>query len=1318
MSFLCPPAEERRRPRTPRRPPRSLAARIMPDYAHPCAQGLANVVTLLAPIVQGESAGENGAIHGHLEELQALLDGNGALESAEQSRSFWEEVCGDDEDGLLAQWHGLVNDLLAQQALNADGVDPLCLRAATVGNSILALPGSQGFSAFNSSLVHQEASLLRQLTSTASPSRDGIPGWIALLASQARLFREHCVPCTPTEHPVPSLLQALAAALHFAAGQAGLSKAARAAETEGRRKASKNKGGAETLDFSALVEPIKECVLAICADAKERFGDRRFLEGVDQSFRCLLPLFVDAPQLSARWGVSSRRPATKSSANVALSVAKDLSLLSVEASEEPLLSMLQHLVANVPDRLADRGRLLPCVTALLSPSLFGAGMSEPFVELRNRFANFLCNTLALSKQQRHRAVAVDLAFRMLDGGAAGGAACGDFEAFLVETLCKRCSDRSPVVRSRAIQGVSKVLEQLSSSAWEGLGLLDKRFVAVLWQRCSDDSATVRKSATSALSRVATAMESSSCLVSSTRILASMCNDQSAAVRAAAAKQLSALVALRFSRGGAGGDGDGDGAAMLELWVQALLPLAHDTEESPRQSACAALRDCVFLPLARLYDAYVTEQPPSEGVGPSAAWALVALLGSLPGADKALPLVARSVLPSLSAAERRKVADALKLSALLAIERRGGEEDVLRRAVGASALLDVTLDKFRVRFAEDAPAEWALDAPWGLLEQVVDEGHAGFLLASRQMYSSIAFREGAPGARAQACSACSAALRGICKLGDGLGAADAAALCDGLLQCVSELSLPPALCRDTLRTIHRLSVLKAPSDEAARRICEAWAGSALGAAQRFLEGAVYAEPALLGTAKAEAAAFLAGELFLVGLDEGGNEEDARSACIECSPELLDLLHLLLDTTVPLGDGGAFSVPRSLSAVAVVSIGKVGLRSRTAAASSVKLLVGCLRADACAAVRSNALLALGDLCRKHTTIVDRQLKSVASCLQDGSPLVRRHAVLCLSALLLEDWMKWRGLLVHRFLASAVDEDADVRRLARAALAGPLRKKDGDLLVNALLEAVFVLNGADTLQVYVAAASRGYSGGEVEGDASAAVDFRGIDLEGEAGERLRREVYAFAAGTLSSEQKLQLTGLLCSEVLGGVVDGSIPVSGDGERRPANDRVVTDALEVLSGLMFGLRGGGAAEEEEEEVDGVGTARALLLAKGRALQRLSKFQILKSVLPILRSAKAVLERRQSPLQKPVLDYLVAIFTHHKADVRKVLDGDHVLKMELEFEVSKHQTAGAREKRRRAKGSTPSKVKRGAVEAAEAAEAAKENGGENGASPAAPAQEP
>jgi condensin-2 complex subunit D3 len=69
------------------------------------------------------------------------------------------------------------------------------------------------------------------------------------------------------------------------------------------------------------------------------------------------------------------------------------------------------------------------------------------------------------------------------------------------------------------------------------------------------------------------------------------------------------------------------------------------------------------------------------------------------------------------------------------------------------------------------------------------------------------------------------------------------------------------------------------------------------------------------------------------------------------------------------------------------------------------------------------------RRYTYLTDLNTVNLTvskTVAQDPHPMVRRHALLLLSRLLLQDFLKWRGLLLFRFLACLADGDPQVAQV----------------------------------------------------------------------------------------------------------------------------------------------------------------------------------------------------------------------------------------------------------------------------------------------------
>lgn len=127
-------------------------------------------------------------------------------------------------------------------------------------------------------------------------------------------------------------------------------------------------------------------------------------------------------------------------------------------------------------------------------------------------------------------------------------------------------------------------------------------------------------------------------------------------------------------------------------------------------------------------------------------------------------------------------------------------------------------------------------------------------------------------------------------------------------------------------------------------------------------------------------------------------------------LTSLIELAVLDTLPAVDS-ASSSSSSCSSVtrrnamlvrahAIVTMGKACMRSKALSREYVNVFLRELQHhddgddDAQAAVRSNALMVLGDMCIRYTNLVERHIDTLAASLQDRSLLVRRNAFLVIT------------------------------------------------------------------------------------------------------------------------------------------------------------------------------------------------------------------------------------------------------------------------------------------------------------------------------------
>jgi condensin-2 complex subunit D3 len=113
------------------------------------------------------------------------------------------------------------------------------------------------------------------------------------------------------------------------------------------------------------------------------------------------------------------------------------------------------------------------------------------------------------------------------------------------------------------------------------------------------------------------------------------------------------------------------------------------------------------------------------------------------------------------------------------------------------------------------------------------------------------------------------------------------------------------------------------------------------------------------------------------------------------------------------------------------------------------------------------------------VDRYVPLLSTCLCDSNELVRRHAVALLTKLLAEDYIKWKGVLLYRFLGALADPSATVAEFgtvpicaltrtsrgitAKFCLLETLHRKSPLLFFNHTLEALFYFNDCTSHPLY---------------------------------------------------------------------------------------------------------------------------------------------------------------------------------------------------------------------------------------------------------------
>ena len=868
-----------------------------------------------------------------------------------------------------------------------------------------------------------------------------------------------------------------------------------------------------------------------------------------------------------------------------------------------------------------------------------------------RFIWKLCN----SKVSMHRLVACELLGSIfeqdwLDAHDGDVIEDDDIEIRLVLALWKglqgRLMDKVAGVRARAATSLESAIRV--QPAW-----LDESLLMSLRRRAlKDETATVRKAATLAMTQILLTRKDF-LLESHLAVLCELTEDPSLLTRKAAAESLTQLLQAYKDHP--------LGSMLEEAWSTHVLPMVLD--EGSGAKAVLALNQVIIEPIIEEEDSAV-------------AWRILAHVATKKGATTAL----QGGLKQIAQEDQSRIyTHLLKRVAKVAYQTLQQEESSEAQVVGVWCLLEAMVQN-------DVPAMLkTLKRTSEGLEFCVDAWKT--MLHRRSPWLRGTLRS---------------CLVVVSKLASGLGG-KAAEDCRQSLQ--DELERFSFSSDVTGAAIAALAAVSACAEGDVRRLCAEWIKSIFSRCENelasFVQEASQAQDASFGADQQQTlvrALFTVGELAMIGFKPDGEEVDVGRKYVSVeeklhgmherpSKRLQALVQTLLSNSLP--GSAKIATPSSLRAHAFTVLGKFCLRDEVLAKASLNLLARELHPsiqNPNPAVQSNALLVLGDLCVRYTNMTDRYLPVMASCLQAGSSdpetnllssdsgaaIVRKNAILLLSSLLLQGYIKWRGLLFHRFLVACSDEDEGVAELAESVLSGPLWVRNPKLFFNNFVEALFVLNKCTAHPIYISAASQG------DGGSGIAVGFEGIHLNGEVGEARRRRMYDFLLSKMSDEEKIGVTARLAKEVLGGAVnsDGdlgrvcSFSTRDFGPRLESAWNVMSDAFYILRNK--GIKVGRVQEDDEMEDPNIPNPnRQVTVAKSRLLSKISRKHLIEIVLPILCNLKSKLQTSCSPLLKDLMCYLLEIFRNYKVEVKEFLANDPTLLQEIEYDSRQHGAASS-----------------------------------------------
>ena len=896
---------------------------------------------------------------------------------------------------------------------------------------------------------------------------------------------------------------------------------------------------------------------------------------------------------------------------------------------------------------------------------------------------------------------------------------------LLSALHGRLSDKAPAVRARAAVALSTTLREIHRNGeketqarlLQSISNFRVPLLTTLRKRaCIDDKATVRRACVIALVEILLFDVDSNCEVNDIsladiRALSQLCNDPSVSVRKVSIECIIELILNDQKRSEKSKEIT---VALETAWADSVLPLIYDTENSCSTKVVDSFESLVIDPII---NTELARGKNDEGLkmdsGLVSAWNILSRIntassstGSFKGGKNALGVALRKLFESIETPVQRKICMSLlkELHAAILEETDSYSQTELLtpRLIGAWCLLETLTSMENKRSTNKTGGVFNLKEAikrsaigTEFLVQSWDTVSGWFLHSMPIYYKKV-----------QMVSIAKSSLNVISAFAPIMSAEEANDLFTAFSRSLKSFSIGLDIIGSTISALGNVC-LRVHDKEDRDKICKAystWMNDLYCDCENALS--IFVRPNGSNLNNIEQALYTIGELAMLGFNPGnetyneslssiraakelyGNEDEPVLSNLRVLPSvrLTQLVQALLLPTLPPEEGSAQSgaiVPSKIRALAYITFGKICLRDEAIAKDSINIFARELRLDAAvsdSAVKSNALMVLGDFCVRYTHHVDKFLPLMASCLQpsDGvsivsskdaasSVIVRHHAILILSNLLLQDYIKWKGVLFYRFLAATVDEDSTVANLAKLLLCGPLLTKQPTLFLNNFVDSLFILNGCTAHPMYTSRSNK---------DALSYND-DSLNLFKVDSSIKRNDIYTLLLNHMSDEEKIGITARLSKEVLSaateltGELRSAALSNGSGSRSNAYS-VLSDCFEILTSPKMSISKGGQDPDEDKDstitAASVGPIEAQMSsAKGKLLSKISRKQLIESVLPILCNLKVTFEQSRSPLLRHLMQYLVCIFRQYKKEVNETLVSNQTLLQEIKYDTKKFE---------------------------------------------------
>ncbi|NXT24846.1 CNDD3 protein, partial [Syrrhaptes paradoxus] len=409
--------------------------------------------------------------------------------------------------------------------------------------------------------------------------------------------------------------------------------------------------------------------------------------------------------------------------------------------------------------------------------------------------------------------------------------------------------------------------------------------------------------------------------------------------------------------------------------------------------------------------------------------------------------------------------------------------------------------------------------------------------------------------------------------------------------------------------------------------------------------ILGEAAQLCPAKVEKRIFLLVQSILAA----SVNEDQLSSC----PDGEDI-----PASQPLSQFRGSAMPPVVRAHAFITLGKLCLQHEDLAKKCVPALARELEVSHDVAVRNNVIIVLCDLCIRYTSMVDRYIPNISLCLKDPNPFIRKQTLILLTNLLQEEFVKWKDSLFFRFVSVLVDPNPDIARFGEFCLVHLLLKRNPVMFSQHFIECIFHFNSYEKHEKY--------------NRFPQSVRAKNLfSLKGKDNKEKRMRIYKFLLDHFTDDQRFSITTKISHSILACFVDKVLPLDLEASE------LLSDTFDILScrEIKLSTMRSKPDEDLQPDEDEMAMANAVMqVAQKKLISQVQKKNFVENIIPIITSLKSLMEQKRIPALRDLMNYLREMMQDYRNEIKDFFAVDKQLAAELEYDMKKYEEQLAREK--------------------------------------------